>query len=337
VQIFDFKISEVSYNQPKLCSNTTWNPNGTTLANISIVGSGSYALYIDNHNTIYTVNPQKNHILIWKNGNINPSTVLYSNLSSPLSIFVTSNGDIYVGDNSSIKHISYSNSSRLIMQVSSLYMGLFIDITNSIYCSIDQKHQVFKKWLGDNASVMATVAGNGSAGSASNQLYNPNGIFVDTNFNLYIADWRNNRIQLFRLGQSNGITVAGNTSLKPTIILKSPSNVILDGNKYLFITDSFNHRIIGSDEYGFRCIVGCTGSEGSNSNQLSIPRSIAFDSVGNLYVIEFGNNRIQKFLLTSSCCKYIVKSKHIHFISQKISNIYSVYLSITASSHIKMR
>ena len=179
-------------------------------------------------------------------------------------------------------------------------MGLFVDITNSIYCSADFEHRVFKKWLDDNVSVMTTVAGTGSLGSASNQLYYPNGIFVDTNFDLYVADMWNDRIQLFQLGQSNGITVAGHTSPSVTVTLNGPSNVILDGNKYLFITDSLNHRIIGFDEYGFRCIVGCTGSGGSNSNQLSTPRSIAFDSFGNLYVIEYGNNRIQKFTLSSN-------------------------------------
>ena len=216
------------------------------------------------------------------------------------------NGDIYVGDDSSIRQVLYSNSSKLIMPMTSRCIGLFVDITNSIYCSSDPQHQVFKKWLGDqNASVMTTVAGTGSAGSAANQLYNPNGIFVDTNFDLYVADWRNDRIQLFRLRQSNGITVAGNTSEKQTITLYRPSNVILDANKYLFITDSYNNRIIGSDEKGFRCIVGCTGSSGSNFDQLSIPRSIAFDTSGNLYVVDRNNSRIQKFILsTNSCCKY---------------------------------
>jgi len=215
------------------------------------------------------------------------------------------NGDIYVGDNSSIQQVLYSNSSKLIMPMTSRCVGLFVDITNSVYCSADFQHQVFKKWLGDNVSVMTSVAGTGSNGSAANQLYNPNGIFVDTNFDLYVADWRNNRIQLFRLRQSKGITVAGNTSEKQTIALYRPSNIILDANKYLFITDSNNNRIIGSDEKGFRCIVGCTGSSGSNFDQLSIPRSIAFDTSGNLYVVDRNNSRIQKFILsTNSCCKY---------------------------------
>ena len=45
------------------------------------------------------------------------------------------------------------------------------------------------------------------------------GIFVDINLDLYVADYYNHRIQLFRLGELNGITVAGNTSLNTTITL----------------------------------------------------------------------------------------------------------------------
>ena len=262
-------------------------------------------MYIDKNNIIYAANQETGQILIWSNDRINPTTVLHANLYSPLSIFVTMNGDIYVGDDSSIRQVLYSNSSKLIMPMTSRCIGLFVDITNSIYCSSDPQHQVFKKWLGDkNASVMTSVAGTGSNGSAPNQLSSPNGIFVDTNFDLYVADWRNDRIQLFRLGQSNGITVAGNTSEKQTITLYRPSNVILDANKYLFITDTDNNRIIGSDKSGFRCIVGCTDSSSSNFDQLSIPRSIAFDSSGSLYVVDYNNNRIQKFSPTNSCCKY---------------------------------
>ena len=48
-----------------------------------------------------------------------------------------------------------------------------------------------------------------AAGSASDRLADPQGIFVDIDFNLYVADNGNNRIQLFLPGQLNATTVAG--------------------------------------------------------------------------------------------------------------------------------
>ena len=79
------------------------------------------------------------------------------------------------------------------------------------------------------------------------------------NFDLYIADYLNHRVQLWRSGESNGITVAGNGSPNPTIDLDHPTAVVLDAGKYLFIVDSANDRIVGSGLNGFRCLVGCFG------------------------------------------------------------------------------
>ena len=290
-----------------LFSNATWNQNATTFANSGQIGSSPYALYIDTNNTIYTINRDNGRILIWMNNSNDPNFILYTNLSSSaFSIFVTTNGQIYVGDYPSIKQIiqfsnSYSNQTTTIATVSSDIYGLFVDLNNTLYCSMFDGHQVVKKSLNDSSSTMTIVAGTGSAGSTSNLLNSPYGIFVDTNFDLYVADRDNNRIQLFRLGQINGITVAGNTSPNITISLNGPTNVILDGNKYLFITDGDNHRIIGSDENGFRCIVACSG-QGSTSDKLSNPQSFAFDSFGNLFVADTSNNRTQKFCLSTNFC-----------------------------------
>jgi len=304
-----FTIATVSFNQPKFRTNATWNQYATTFTNQSQIGTSPYALYIDTNNSIYTINLQNGRILIWMNNSTDPNLILYTNLSSSsFSIFVTTNRQIYVGDYSSIKQIiqfsnSYSNQTTTIATVSSSNIyGLFVDLNNTLYCSMYNRHKVVKKSLNDSSSTMTTVAGNGSNGSTSNLLKNPFGIFVDTNFDLYVADRNNHRIQLFRLGQINGITVAGNTSANITISLYYPRNVILDGNKYLFIADGSNHRIIGSDENGFRCIVACSMSSGSASNQLNVPRSIAFDSFGNLFVVDWNNNRIQKFCLSTNFC-----------------------------------
>ncbi len=51
------------------------------------------------------------------------------------------------------------------------------------------------------------------------------------------------------------------------------------------------------------CIVGC-GATGTGANQLFGPRDLKFDSSGNLYVSDQGNNRVQKFMIqlpTSNC------------------------------------
>ena len=121
---------------------------------------------------------------------------------------------------------------------------------------------------------------------------------------IQLVDQNNNRIQLFRSGELNATTVAGVGSSNITITLNSPSGVVLDADKYLFIVDQDNNRIVGSGPNGFRCLVGCSGG-GSASNQLYYPQSMAFDSYGNIFVTDRSNTRIQKFLLSrNSCGKY---------------------------------
>ena len=73
--------------------------------------------------------------------------------------------------------------------------------------------------------------------------------------------------------------------------------VTLDGDGYLFIVDQRNHRVIGSGPGGYQCVVGCSGSYGSTSDQLNYPSTMSFDSVGNIFVSDCDNHRIQKFSL----------------------------------------
>jgi len=290
----------LSYNQPKFCANRTWDSNGITFAQNDTLGITPFGIFISINNTIYATNRERGRILIWFNDSTNPVVTLGGNLTVPRSLFVTINGDIYV-DNGEVyqrvdKYIGNSNQSTSVMSVPVSCFGVFIDISETLYCSAENTHRVFKKWLGDNSTIASAVAGTGTAGSTATMLNTPSGIFVDTNFDLYVADMGNDRIQLFRLGQSNGETI--NT----TIQLYGPVSIILDDDKYLFIVDRNNHRIIGSGSYGFRCIVGCSNSAGSTSNRLYFPRSIAFDSLGNLFVLDGFNNRIQKFAYLSNSC-----------------------------------
>ncbi|CAF1134479.1 unnamed protein product [Adineta steineri] len=238
---------------------------------------------------------------MWEEENISPAKIIHGNFTNPYSLFVTSDGDIYIDDgfkNGRVqKWMVETGTFDTVMNVKSSCFGLFVDINDTLYCSMYDHDQVVKRSLND--SVMSSnrvAAGTGVWGSDSNQFDRPGGIFVDVNLDLYVTDCNNDRVQLFQPGESNGITVAGSTSLNPTIILRCPIGIILDAEKYLFIADSGNDRIVGSGLNGFRCLVGCYGI-GSQSNQLEYPVSFSFDHSGNIFVSDRLNDRIQKFLL----------------------------------------
>ncbi|CAF4062440.1 unnamed protein product [Adineta steineri] len=298
-------IFSTTINQPSFCPSTTWYINATTFANSSIAGIYPFGVFVSINNTVYVANQQSNTIVVWYDGSINPDKIISGSLSTPYDLFATPLGDIYVdngANNGRVDKFSFNSSiSTSVMLVPNACAGIFVDISNTLYCSASNSHQVVKKWLNDNLLTSTIVAGNGTAGSTATMLNYPFGLFVDAEISLYVADSGNSRIQMFPIGQFTGITVAG-ASAPGTITLNQPTGIAFDSNGYLFIVDTFNSRIVGSGPYGFRCLFGCTATAGSSSSQLYYPETLRFDSYGNLYVVDRGNSRVQKFIIASNSC-----------------------------------
>ncbi len=281
-----------------------WDPNGITFANQSTVGISPFGIFVDIKNIIYVADQENNRIQVWIEESATPITTISSDFYSPAGLFVTINGDIYVSSalsNGIEKSTLNAVNSVPVMNADGQCFGLFVDINDNLYYSMSNRFVVLKHSLISSAETLAIVAGNGSDGSLSTMLSWPKGIYVDVNSDLYVADSGNNRIQLFRSGNLNGITLAGNGA-PGTITLNDPTGVVPDIDGYLFIVDSGNHRIVGSGLNGFRCLVGCSGSTGTASNQLNYPWNVGFDSYGNMFVTNMRNNRIQKFLFKSDSC-----------------------------------
>ncbi|CAF5163473.1 unnamed protein product, partial [Rotaria sp. Silwood1] len=53
----------------------------------------------------------------------------------------------------------------------------------------------------DNTIAGVIVAGNGTAGSALNQLRDPWGIYVDSNYTVFVVDRGNHRVQMWERGK----------------------------------------------------------------------------------------------------------------------------------------
>ena len=163
--------------------------------------------------------------------------------------------------------------------------------------------------------IITTVAGNGTGaysgdgGFATNaSLYYPSGVAFDAIGNLYIADFENSRI---RKVDTNGVitTVAGNGSATyagdggaaTNASLYYPFGVAFDASGNLYIADYDNTRIRKVDTNGIITTVAGNGSNGFSGDggaatnaSIRLPSGVAFDASRNLYIADYGNNRIRK-------------------------------------------
>ena len=248
---------------------------------------------------------ETNRVLIWYNESSSATRILSENLTNPSSIFVTTDGDVYVYSslfNDRIeKWTSNATEGELVLNVVGACTGLFIDSQDSIYCSLVSHHSVVKTKVDNDSMKLIIVAGTGCPGPISDMLNHPHGIFVDFNFNLYVADTFNDRIELFVSKQLDAITVVGLEASIP-FRLRRPTGIVLDADNYVFVVDSNNHRIIRSLPDGFQCLVGCSGKSGATMSHLHKPQTMAFDRGGNIFATDSQNHRVQKFALFENIC-----------------------------------
>ncbi|CAF1194420.1 unnamed protein product [Adineta steineri] len=298
--------SALWYNQPKFSPCATWNSYATTFANSTTLGPYTHGIFIDTNNTIYAGSWGISTIKVWRYNSSTPIRTITAGLYGPYSVFVAMNGDIYIDNglqNGRVdKWTPNAINSVEVMNISKACFNLFIDTNNTLYCSVADLNIVVTLNLNTNSKIPVTLIGsNGTAGSTSTLLNYPWGIYVKTDFTLYVADSNNNRIQSFKFGELNGTTVAGSTA-PGTITLQGPGGIVLDNDGYMFIMDTANSRIIASSSNGFRCVAGCSGLSGSTPDKLYNPRYMAFDTYGNMFVSDDDNYRIQIFTLTSNTC-----------------------------------
>ncbi|HXM64262.1 MAG TPA: NHL repeat-containing protein [Terriglobales bacterium] len=135
------------------------------------------------------------------------------------------------------------------------------------------------------------LGGSPSAFQSTARFKYPYGIAVDTTGNLYVADAGNNEIRL--------ITPAGKvTTIEgPPAGIDTPTSVDVDSANDLFVGNSNEILEIAPD----RDVTTLAGSDNPGSvngldasARFNDPTDTAFDSSGDLYVADYGNNEIRK-------------------------------------------
>ena len=142
----------------------------------------------------------------------------------------------------------------------------------------------------------------GTNGSANNQLRTPRGVTRDDSTGIiFVTDTGNHRIMKYEVGSLNGILIAGGQGPGTNVTqLNSPRGICYDSlSNSLFITNYGANNIIrwklGDTQWTL--IAGSiNGVTGSTSTTLRFPTDFMFDILGNMYVADSHNHRIQFFL-----------------------------------------
>ncbi|CAF4097271.1 unnamed protein product, partial [Adineta steineri] len=251
-----------------------WNTTGITVIS-SPPNMGASGVFVGLDGTLYSVDENSNFV-VWK---------LLNN-----AVNVTIAAGLYRSQGSNSSQLNYPN-------------DIYVDRYGNLYVS-DSSNQRIQKF--SNASTSGqTIAGvTGAASSALNQFNTPRYFTFDaTDTYMYIADYYCHRIMRYSTnstGGTNGTLVAGgsgaynqNTSVNGPWGIHYLPSVSND----LFITNNYGHTVMrwtpGATSGTF--IAGTPGVAGSNSTLLNQPMGIKIDSYLNMFVVDYGNHRVQMF------------------------------------------
>ena len=171
-------------------------------------------------------------------------------------------------------------------------------------------------WIGGGSDGWQT-GDNPSSGSGYRSFIYPRGVSVDGDGNIYVADTQNHRVCKWdsdgnAVGWIGGGGNGWNQTTAPSAgddyqSFDMPQGIAVDGDGYLYVADSSNHRIsqwttdtgiaqgwIGGGSNGWK---QTTAPSGGNSDYQSfeVPREVYVDGDGNIYIADQSNYRICKW------------------------------------------
>ncbi len=129
----------------------------------------------------------------------------------------------------------------------------------------------------------ASGSSDGSTGTAA-QFNTPGGLAFEPSGNiLWLADILNNTVRRLDLSSGLTTTLATNSS-GGNLIFSSPVDVAMDGNTNLYILTAGDGRIYRVDLINLS--FGATVTPITPAGTFTAPNALAFDGIGNLYVVE---------------------------------------------------
>jgi uncharacterized protein (TIGR03437 family) len=140
------------------------------------------------------------------------------------------------------------------------------------------------------------------------EVHSPKGLAVDFGGNLYIASSDNDQVFYVATNGTGGVFAgtgdtgySGDGGLALSAQLSDPAGVAVDGSGNIYVADSGNHRVRKISPAGVITTLAGTGKQSFSGDggpavnaALAMPRGVALDASGNLYIADKYNDRIRK-------------------------------------------
>lgn len=186
--------------------------------------------------------------------------------------------------------------------------GVAIDPAKAVYLADSQGNRIRKlTFLGE----VGTWAGIGTKGNkngpaSKSQFFEPTGVAIDQNGNVYVADRSNHQIRKIDT-QGNVTLFAGSGSQgskdgeKLQAQFNQPQAIAIDGSGSFYIAEHSGHKVRKIDSKGLVSTIvgsGVPGDKDASSAmdaQFRNPVGIAVDKAGKtIYIADSGNHKIRK-------------------------------------------
>jgi sugar lactone lactonase YvrE len=187
--------------------------------------------------------------------------------------------------------------------------GVAVDASGNVYVADTANHTIRKITVGGVVTKLAGAtgvsgSGNGMGGAAG--FYDPCGVAVDTNGNVFVADTYNNTVReitptgMVTTPAGTAGAASGADGTGAAAGFHSPYGVSVDASGNLYIADTGNNTIrkittgaVVSTLGGMTIKSGSTDGTGGAAD-FNAPRGVAQDTDGNTYVADTGNHLVRK-------------------------------------------
>lgn len=154
----------------------------------------------------------------------------------------------------------------------------------------------------------------GRSGKGPGQFDHPLGVAVDASGGIFVTDWGNKRVQVFRSDGSFARQFDVRAKLGKRGGAKGPTGIVAAESGDLFVADQDSDTVKRFARDGRP--LAQFGQHGSWLERFKEPRGICVDRFDNLYVADMENYRVQKFTLAG---EYLNEIKYKDVISQQFA------------------